>query len=216
LEGKHVHEDIKRSVHRLQSALNLVRNWVRDAEEKKLLVERYPPQLRDEPVSKVLYPMGDNDVPLAKWNDYNVWYVTGENKLCVEAQRRKVEHVAWADDVIEVTFAGQPVRYFVKPLRALHEHEKEEELRVNDNVLLLGGYLVVVEPSDQEYEPIVHGNGHPHGYDPRPPWVQQGSRRRPLEAVVSWLKVTGIEAAAEQRRGKNRQQGSAPGLTEVR
>jgi hypothetical protein len=72
-----------------------------------LLVERYPRQLRDEPVSKVLYPMGDNDVPLAKWNDYNVWYVTGENKLCVEAQRRKVEHVAWADDVIEVTFAGQ-------------------------------------------------------------------------------------------------------------
>jgi hypothetical protein len=106
LEGKHVHEDIKRSVHRLPSSLNLVRNWVRDAEEKKLLVGRFPPQLRDEPVSKVLYPVGDNDVSLAKWNDYKVWYVTGENKLCVEAQRRKVEHVAWADDVIEVTLLG--------------------------------------------------------------------------------------------------------------
>jgi hypothetical protein len=108
------------------------------------------------------------------------------------------------------------VRYSVKPLRALQEHEKEEELRVNDNILLVGGYLAVIELSDQEYEPIVHGNGQPHGYDPRPPCVQQGNRRRPLEAVVSRLKVTGMVAAAEQRRGKNRQQGSAPGFTEVR
>ena len=34
----------------------------------------------------------------------------------------------------------------------------------------------------------------------------------PTLGVMTWVKVSTIEEAAEKRRGKNRQQGSAPGL----
>lgn len=88
--------------------------------------------------------------------------------MFIKAQRRRVSRVTWvSEDVIEVFFYGSAMKYFISPLRPVLESEQWEELKDSDQVLLVGQYIVVVDP------------GHPQARQP--------------EEIVNWLKITGVE-----------------------
>jgi hypothetical protein len=113
------------------------------------------------------------------WYNYKSWYISAENVLFIEAQRRQVNRVTWvSEDVIEVFFYGSAMKYFISPLRPVLESEQWEELKDNDQVLLVGQYIVVVEPGDPQ-------------------------ARQP-EEIVNRLKTPGVEEEVVSRRGMNK------------
>ncbi|EXJ77115.1 hypothetical protein A1O3_10273 [Capronia epimyces CBS 606.96] len=229
-EEKRVNEHIRQTVSRVRAALAAVWRLHRAAEENKEKMEKYSTQLGDEPITKVLYPIGSDETPVAAWNHYKAWHVGGENVLYIEAHRRVVRSVTMTDDntTLEVTFHGHEQRYFITPLRKLEEDEYEEELKPEDRVILAGQYLIVVEPSGQVYMPNggASGDEEPRGSNshviggPRAGvngssatsvstgGVSGGGRggpgpgrqQIPLERVMNWVKITGVEMPRRKRR----------------
>ena len=233
-EEKRLNEHIRQTVYRVRTALGAVWRLYRLAEENKEKMEKYSPQLGDEPITKVLYPIGSDETPVAVWNDYRAWYKLEWNVLFIEAHRRVVSSVTWMNDnvTIEVTFQGHDVKYFVTPLKKLEEEDHEEELKVDDKIILAGQYLVVVETSGQTFTPNSGGddwesrggsvstgsffrNGNGHGNVNASSTAVNGSNGNgggggggagparpqiPLEVVLNWLKVTGVETPRKKRR----------------
>jgi len=223
-EERKVNEHVRQTVYRVRQIIDKVEALYRSAEDSKERMEKFSPQLRDEPIVKVLYPIGSDESPVSVWNDYKAWYVAGENVLFVDAQRRFVQRVSWVDEnVLEVSFHGHDTKYFVTPLRKLEEHEKEDELKVDDRVILCGQYLVVVELSGQSVVPPAsnvgdeeeqqHHQQHQQRYGPGPQarigpgGVRQlqnaspsSSQPQQLEMVLNWLKITGVETPRRRRR----------------
>jgi hypothetical protein len=279
-EGKKVDESIHKAVYRLQQVLVNIGKMRSEAQRRLTAMIAYDASLASEPVSKVLYQAGSNESQLAEWNEYRAWHNGFENVLYVDCHRTTVEEVVWQGETVALNFQGIPTRYFATPLKKMLDHEKWEEIKANDEVLLCGHYLLVVERSDEVFRPSTpatdrssptdstttsnssstgrrsaswhdernreslrvphhlrpgsrlgdregmipvpsgqHGpqqrQPHPHpqrqGQMPRrplmapphtPPWPIP--EEIPLDMVVNWLKVTGVEARAGMRRGQNR------------
>jgi len=222
-EEKNMNDRTRQTVHKLRGALGSVWRLYRLAEENKQKMEKYSTQLGDEPISKVLYPIGSDETPLGVWNDYRAWFVGGDNVLYVESQRRVVKNVTWKEEsVMEVTFheqegraetpLEQQTKYFLTPLGKLQEDEREEELKPDDRVILAGQYVIVVEQSGQTFTPNAepdtrygmntfngpNGGSYPGGGQARPQVA--------LEAMLNWLKITGIETPRRKRRGHVQQE----------
>lgn len=144
---RRVDERTRQSIQWVRTVLAEVEGLYRQAEENKEKMEKYSTKLSDEPITKVLYPIGSDDTPSTVWNDYKAWYVSGEEVLYIEARRRVVSTVEWLNDAaaIEVTFHGHDMKYIVTPLGKLAEGEHDEELKPEDRVILMGQYLAVVE-----------------------------------------------------------------------
>lgn len=206
-EEKKMDDRIRQTVHKLRAALGSVWRLYRLAEENKQKMEKYSTQLGDEPISKVLYPIGSDETPPGIWNNYRAWYVGGDNVLYIESHRRVVKTVTWSNEsVMEVTFHEQEAKYYVTPLRKLQEDEREEELKPDDRVILAGQYLIIVEPNGQTFVPNSEadarystntsrspgGGNSPGGGTGRPPI--------PLEGMLNWLKITGVETPRRKRR----------------
>ena len=202
-EGKQTSDYVRQTIFRLREALARIGKMVEEADRRKDSLLGYDSALHHEPVSKVLYQVGANETQISVWSDYKAWHQGNENVLYIDSHRKVVQQVAWEGDTLVILFHGMPMRYFAAPLRALEEHEKWEELKVNDRVLLCGHYLLVVELSGETYFPTTNADG----LDPRqrPRQVQDQSQPVPLEMVINWLKVTGIEAVPGTRRYQNRE-----------
>jgi hypothetical protein len=178
-EGRRIASDVRQNLPGLRKALVEISALATQAEQNKSSMQARGSQLADEPVVKVLYQSGSDRSANSLWYHYKSWYISAENVLFIEAQRRQVNRVIWAsEDVIEVFFYGTAAKYFVSPLRPVLESEQWEELKENDQVLLVGQYIVVVDPGD--------------------PQVRQP------EEIVNWLKITGVEEEAVSRRGMNK------------
>jgi hypothetical protein len=202
-EGKSTSEYARQTVFRLREALTQIGKMVEEADRRKNSMSGYDPALHNEPVSKVLYQVDANETQLSVWSRYEVWHQASENVLYLESHRRVVQQVAWEGDTLVISFHGLRMRYFAAPLRPLEEHEKWEELKVNDTVLLRGHYLLVVERSGDIYFPSTNADGSDPRQRPRQP--QDQPQPVPLEMVINWLKVTGIEAVPGTRRNQNRE-----------
>jgi len=177
--------ELRQKLQQLQQTLGEIRGLIVQAEEKKAEMEAHSPQLDDEPVSKVLYPSGAERNANHTWHDYKAWYVKSDNVLYVEAQRVVVQSVFWvSDEIVEIVFYGQPMKYFVSPLKpGVAEHERLDEVKEDDKVILMGKYMVVVEPLDGDAQGYGQ-NGYSHVQaqpSPRRVPVQgQNGFRRPL------------------------------------
>ena len=247
-EGKRVDEYLQQSAHRLKAKLSDIWKLQQEAERRKLAMQGHDPKLATEPVTKVLYQVGAADTQVSVFSEYKAWHQVAENVLFVDSQRRVVSQVTWSKDTLMVSFHSVPMRYFASPLRILEEHEKWEELKEGDSVLLCGHYLLVVETSDKSFLPISNGEssarpatpGHdtirgdplprqlragfrPHHHAGMPPGQRQERpppppkpQAVPLEQVVNWLKVTGVEAVPGIRRGRNRVQEAPTVRTAIR
>lgn len=207
LEEKKKDERIRQTVHNLRTALGSVWQLYRLAEENKQKMEKYSTKLGDEPIFKVLYPIGSDETPLGIWNNYKAWYVGGDNVLYIESHRRAVKTVTWNDEsVMEVTFHDQDAKYYITPLRKLQEDERDEELKSNDEVILAGQYLIIVEPNGQTFVPNSEADARHNPNNVRPtggghnPGGGNGRQQIPLERMINWLKITGIETPRRKRR----------------
>ena len=275
-EGRKVDEYVHRTVQRLQDVLAGIGRMRVDVERRKTAMQGYDTSLPSEPISKVLFQVGSNETQLAPYNDYHAWHSGAENVLYVDAQRTVVEEVIWqSDDTVAITFQRVPARYYATPLKPLQEHEKFEEIGVNDHVLLCGHYLVIVERTAENFVPSpadrhksadgstrrswnwederdrerlrvphplrpgsrpgdreglipvtpsqqgpqqrqVHPNSHRQKQLPRRPPQMSMEEEIPLDMVLNWLKVTGVEARPGGRRYQNRQKAVALGRSLIR
>ncbi|RMZ77816.1 hypothetical protein DV737_g4147, partial [Chaetothyriales sp. CBS 132003] len=246
-EGRRVSEHIQQSAYRLKAKLPGIWKLQQEAERRQNEMRQYDPKLPSEPVSKVLYQVGAANTQISPFSEYHAWYQAAENVLFIESQRRVVSQVIWSNDTLIVSFHSMPMRFFASPLRALEEHEKWEELKEGDNVLLCGHYLLVVEPTDQTFIPTStaepsgsamlqinpirgdptprqpglgvrpnHREGAPHVHEEGRAHPRPIPRPVPLEQVVNWLKVTGVEAMPGVRRGRNRIQDAPVLRTAIR
>lgn len=178
-EGRRIASDVRSNLPGLRKALVEVSALATQAEQNKSSMQARGSQLADEPVVKVLYASGSDRSANTLWYHYKSWYVSAENVLFIEAQRRQVNRVIWvSEDVIEVFFYGSAVKYFIAPLRPVLESEQWEEVKEDDQVLLVGQYIVVVDPGDPQM-------------------------RQP-EEIVNWLKITGVEEEVVSRRGMSK------------
>jgi hypothetical protein len=86
---------------------------------------------------------------------------------------------------------------------------------VNDRVLLCGHFLLVVEISGETYIPNANTD-RLDGLDPRQRPRQGQDQPVPLEMVINWLKITGIEAVPGTRRYQNRERAAPVHGTAIR
>lgn len=179
--------DIRDKINRHRRSLARIREQIAQAQDSRtsVLNSGYS-ELGDEPISKVLYPNdSQHTTGPAVWHEYRSWYSSPENTLYIEAQRNTVECVRWITDaIVEVCFDGLNAKYMLSPLTAIVEGERSDEIRPNDQVLLVGQYVVVVEPGEE-----------------RSP--------QPAEAVTNWMKIIGIEQYPVSKRGLNRRENTS-------
>ena len=191
-EGRRVDDYIQQSASRLKSKLSDIWKLQQEAERRKMAMLGYDQKLASEPVSKVLYQVGATDTNVSAFSEYKAWHQAAENVLFIDSQRRVVSQVTWSNDNLIISFHNVPMRYFASPLRTLEEHEKWEELKEGDNVLLCGHYLLVVELSGQSFCPTSTGEVttrpatpryDPIRGDPIPRHLRAGSRPRQYEGM---------------------------------
>ncbi len=91
-----------------------------------------------------------------------------------------MDHVRWVSDcIIETGFCGSSAIYLLSPLSVVAEGERADEIRLDDPVLFVGQYIVIVEPGD-------------------------GRSPQDREAITNWLKIIGVEQCPVSKRGMNR------------
>ncbi|KAL6247167.1 hypothetical protein RBB50_005510 [Rhinocladiella similis] len=227
-DEKRLDERIRQTVHGIRARLLAVWRLYRLAEENKEKMEKYSAKLADEPISKVLYPIGAEDTPVAVWNNYKAW--RGGNGTITKHGVAAMEMLS-TSKLNVVGFHGHETKYFVTPLTKIEDGEYEEEIKSEDNVILAGQYLIVVERNGVTFTPNELPNpGHQSGkpkdgpLGPSPPALARNGhinerypvmerrsvpgpppRKTPrpqmqLETVLNWLKVTGVETPRRRRR----------------
>ena len=187
-DSKKVDEHIHRTVYRLQEVLANIGKMRAEADRRKTAMLGYDASLPSEPVSKVLYQVGSNETQLGEWNDYNAWHSGNENVLYVDSHRTIVQEVVWQAETMAITFENVPTRYFATPLRPLQDHEKWEELQMNDQVLFCGHYLLVVERTNETFIPSPSDRQSPTEGFGRRSWSWQDERHREILRVPSPLR----------------------------
>lgn len=181
LGDRNVSTNVEGLINQRRKALARVQNKISQAEDtRKRISSQNHADVSDEPISKVIYPNGSPQATTPIWHDYRSWYDSSQNTLYVEAQRHIVDHVRWvSNSIIETGFCGSSATYLLSPLSVVTEAERADEIRTDDPVLLIGQYVVIVEP---------------------------GNERSPqdMEAITNWLKIICIEQSPVSRRGMNR------------
>lgn len=180
-DHREVSPKVRDAIKQRRQSLGKIRDQIAVADDTRTRIANHGhAELSDEPISKVLYPNGSQQAKVPVWHEYRSWYVANENILHVEAQRHIVERVKWVTDVIiEIGFHGSTANYLLSPLSTVAEAERTDEIRTNDAVLLVGQYVVIVEPSE-------------------------GQLPQDKEAITNWLKIIGVEQTPVSRRGMNR------------
>jgi hypothetical protein len=181
-------ERVRQMVNQRRRSLIRIREYIAQAEDNKTrIATKDHGGLSDEPISKVLYPNGSAEATMPVWHDYRSWYSIDENTLYVDAQRQMVERVQWITDaIIEVSSYGMQAKFLLSPLDAVSVNERDDEIRPNDAIILLGQY-VVVEPGEE-----------------------RSAQSR--ESITNRLKIIGIEQYPATKRGMNRTQNSKNSL----
>ncbi len=181
LGDRNISVNVERLINQRRKALAKVQDKISQAEHtRKRISSQNHADVSDEPISKVIYPNGSPQARIQNWHDYRIWYVSDQNTLHVEAQRRIVDHVRWVSDcIIETGFRGSSAMYLLSPLSVVAEGERADEIRPDDHILLVGQYIVVVDPGD-------------------------GRAPQHKESITNWLKIIGVEQCPVSRRGMNR------------
>lgn len=184
--------EVRSNIRKLRQDLKLIGLKVAHAGDLKISLQRVPQatELGDEPVTKTLAAASAESSANVVWNDYKVEYAPApENVLYVTAQRRTVGSVLWlSDEIVEVGLIDVASKYIASPLKPVSIEERGDEIHENDEVLLLGQYLVLIER-------------------------EEGSN---MEIMLNWLKITDMEKHKVTRRGMNRRKVGALVTTAIR
>ena len=139
---------------------------------------------------KVLHPSNTESSANVVWNEYAAEYAPPpENVLYVNAQRRVVDSVAWlSDEFVEVVLRDVPSKYVASPLKTVSAEERGDEIHEEDEVLLVGHFLVVIEREEESN----------------------------IDSVLNWLKITDMEKHKVSRRRQNRKNDASLVTTVIR
>jgi len=192
LDNRGAGGEVRSNIRKLRQDLKLISLKVSHVTGQKASLQRVAQanEPGDEPVSKVLYPSSAESSANVVWNDYAAEYAQPpENVLYINAQRRTVDSVAWlSDEFVEVVLRDVPSKYVVSPLKAVSAEERGDEIHENDEVLLVGHFLVVIEREEE-------GN---------------------MDSVLNWLKITDMEKHKVSKRRQNRKKDSSLVTTAIR
>jgi hypothetical protein len=180
LDNRSASGEVRSNIRKLRQDLKFIDQKVQEAAIQKRALQQVTQasEPEDEPVSKVLYPSSTESSANVIWNSYIADYRSPpENVLYITAQRRTVRSVVWlSDQVVEVLLKDVPSKYTASPLKPVSLEEREDEIHEDDEVLLVGQYLVLIE--------------------------REGGSN--MESMVNWLKITDMEKHKVSRRGANR------------
>ncbi|KAL8662362.1 MAG: hypothetical protein Q9202_004757 [Teloschistes flavicans] len=167
----------------LRQALEDIRGQV-DLADRRRLELGADGEISDEPVAKCLYPEGSDNSASPIWHDYDADPHEESGELEVYASQTTVASVRWlSDDLIELSLRNQASKLFATPLKPVPEGFRDDEIRVNDIVSLMGQYIAVGEPEcTNAREP--YGN----------------------LIMTNYLRIAGMEEQNRSRRGMNRGQ----------
>jgi hypothetical protein len=192
LDNRGANGEVRSNIRKLRQDLKLISLKVAQAVDQKASLQRVTQATEpgDEPVTRVLSLSNAQSSANVVWNDYKVEYAPApENVLYITAQRRIVDSVLWlSDDIVEVGLRGVPSKYLAAPLKPVSPEERGDEIHEDDEVLLVGQYLVLIER-------------------------EEGSN---MEIMLNWLKITDMEKHKVTRRGMHRKKDDSSVITAIR
>jgi hypothetical protein len=106
------------------------------------------PAISDEPIVTLIEPPGGSLYAAPVWNDYRVG-LTSNNLLCIDAKKSYVANVYWEQETI-IHLQGDTNQYIVAPLEYIDDSERDDQVQVGDVAVLVGSYMVLAEPVEQE------------------------------------------------------------------
>lgn len=164
-EGRRVNEETRQTIAALRNGIPEIRKFVGYAEKNKLALENTNLDLGDEVVLQTIFPPSAAARGIAHWSPYTLRLAGARRHLRLEAYHRRVVKFTWrTDEVIEVSLANPASHspashreaaktFFVCPLRRVKNDYRQWEIRTNDEVLLIGQYLVIFQKEEEdEYE----------------------------------------------------------------
>ena len=164
----------------LRQTLDNVKGQIALADQSRTKIGSFD-EVSDEPIAKCLYPEGTDGREPSIWNDYTAYCQEKSGLLHVEGKASSVSDVKWlTDNVIELSLSTQSAKVYATPLEPIDEGCRDDEVRVDDIVMLLGQYVIIAE--EDEYSS-----------DPNEAFI-----------MTNYLKVTSIEEQTRTRRGRNR------------
>ncbi|KAL8937938.1 MAG: hypothetical protein Q9211_003437 [Gyalolechia sp. 1 TL-2023] len=179
--GGTVHKVFSHEKKELGQALETIRGQINLADRRRVGLGQ-DDDISDEPVARCVYPEGTEKSGSPIWHDYEAWCHEHTGVLNLEAKQMTVTNIRWlSDEVIELSLQNQSSKMFVSPLKPVPEGYRDDEIRVNDIISLVGQYIAVGEPDDSDrQEPC------------------------PLLIMTNYLRITGMEEQNRSRRGMNR------------
>lgn len=106
------------------------------------------PAISDEPIVTLIQPPGGSYLAPKVWSPYRISLTAG-GQLNIDAQKMYVASVTWGDE-LEVYLQNDTNRYIVAPLEYVEESERDEQIQAQDIALLVGQYMIVAEPQEEE------------------------------------------------------------------
>ena len=237
--GKKVHDATRQTIASLQKELPAIHQCLGYAEQNKQALEQQDKlDIGDEPIIQTVYPGSVIAKGVIHWSPYEIRLSNSDRELRVEANRRQVRKFSWVSDEIVEVWLGTPglgsdqgLQFFVSPLKRIKPEQRQWEIRANDQVLMIGQYIAIVQ-SEQEDEfelaasvtapgpdqinigaPFIKSaippslrSGPPNGYT-----VNNGAgrgepmlTRPPAQIVQNWMKVVGVPNSLMDPRLTNR------------
>ena len=192
LDNRGVNGEVRSNIRKLRQDLKLIGIKVMQTADQKASLERVTlaTELGNEPVSKVLDPSTAGLSANAVWHDYKAEYApVPENVLYATAQGRTVDSVVWlSDEIVEVALKGVRSKYVASPLKPTPPEERADEIHEDDEVLLVGHYMAVIER-------------------------EEGSN---MWSMLNWLKITDVEKHTVTKRGANKRKDGSLSYTAIR
>lgn len=129
-----------------------------DADRYTLKTENQQPLLPNSPIVRAYGGPEDTvQSSMEIWYDYHISVEedqhSGRDMLNIRAKADHVVSVDWRNpgEQAEVKLAATPTRFFVAPLKPCSEAQQDDEICVGDLVLLVGRYLIVATPQENDY-----------------------------------------------------------------
>lgn len=156
-DGRRKSEETKQTIAALQKAIPEIRKLIVLTEQNKKVVENTNLDISDEPISQTIFPSHATADRIDYWSQYNARLVDGRRHLRVEAYCKQVTKVTWiSDEVIEINLINPMSKkegakqFFVSPLQYIAPEHRRWEIRVEDEVLMMGQHLVIVKKEEDD------------------------------------------------------------------
>jgi hypothetical protein len=144
---KHAENFASDVLQRIRNTLSTVISEINTAESWRQDISN-DPTISDEPIVTLIEAPGGSYYAAPIWNDYRVGHTAG-NLLTIEAKKSYVAEVYWGQELV-ITLQNDANQYVLAPLEYVEERDREDQVQVGDIAVLVGQYVVLAEPVEDE------------------------------------------------------------------